>query len=52
MKSLKIIFLGITIAVFVTFVVGRVLWDYECEKRYSDFDLKTKSYKKPTTREF
>ena len=37
--------LGIVIAVFVTFVVGRVLWDYECDKRYSDFDLEARNYK-------
>ena len=45
--------IGIVIALFVTLVVGRVLWDYECEKRFSDYDLKSRNYQaKPTVREF
>jgi membrane-associated phospholipid phosphatase len=32
--------LGVTIALFITFLVGRVLWDYDRPKMYSDFDLK------------
>ena len=35
--------LGIVIALFITLMVGRVLWDYECETSYSDFDLKLKN---------
>lgn len=45
--------LGIIIALYITFVAGRVLWDYECEKKFTDFDLKARNYHtKPTTREF
>jgi phosphatidate phosphatase len=32
--------LGAVIAYFITFFVGRVLWEYEVDKTYSDFDLK------------
>lgn len=32
--------LGTTIALAITYLVGRVLWDYEVEKPYADFDLK------------
>lgn len=34
------IVLGVTIALGITLFVGRVLWDYEVEKPYTEFDLK------------
>lgn len=36
------VLLGTTIALAITFLVGRVLWDYEVEKPYADFDLEPK----------
>lgn len=42
------IVLGSIVAVFITFFVGRVLWEYEKPREYSDFDLKPRR----TTREF
>ena len=42
--------LGIVIALFITLMVGRVLWDYECETNYSDFDLKIKNYQPTKTK--
>ncbi|CAF0888758.1 unnamed protein product [Brachionus calyciflorus] len=41
--------LGIIIALAVTLLVGRVLWDYEVERPYTDFDHKPR---KSTLREF
>ncbi len=31
---------GVAIAYFITFFVGRVIWEYETDIKYSDFDLK------------
>jgi membrane-associated phospholipid phosphatase len=32
--------LGIAVALFVTLAIGRVLWQYNQEESYYDFDLK------------
>ena len=32
--------LGVVVALFITLLVGRVLWEYDSEASYSDFDLK------------
>ncbi|CAF0856047.1 unnamed protein product [Brachionus calyciflorus] len=34
------IMLGVVIALAITLFIGRVIWDYEIEKPYADFDLK------------
>lgn len=36
------VLLGTTIALAITFLVGRVLWEYEVTNKYTDFDLKPK----------
>ena len=35
--------LGWLIALFITLIVGRVLWEYERKEQYYDFDFKPRS---------
>jgi membrane-associated phospholipid phosphatase len=39
--------LGALIAILFTIVLGRVLWEYNTEERYSDFDLDPRRVRNP-----